>query len=137
MVSNHLQQVWFTQNDEKAEKGHTSHTTNSCLSDMPDSKELVVVDMGCGTGLLGESLRNIFAEDCRIYEVALSSRMVDLAKLRTIQDHGGNQNVYNKVTQANAVDYLKGEISDGRLGAIVASYVFIYVGDLKELLRCL
>ena len=102
---------------------------------MPDSKELVVVDMGCGTGLLGESLRNIFAEDCRIYEVALSSRMVDLAKLRTIQDDGGNQNVYNKVTQANAVDYLKGEISDGRLGAIVASYVFIYVGDLKELLQ--
>eukprot|EP00978_Attheya_sp_CCMP212_P006317 scaffold14293_cov59-Attheya_sp.AAC.1 len=140
MVSNALQQVWFTQNDEKTDKQHPSHTTNSCLSDIPDSKEIFVVDLGCGTGLLGESLRNMFSEhqskkDCRIYGVDLSSRMVDLAKLRTIQDHGGNQNVYNEVAQANAVDYLKGEISDGCVDAIVASDVFIYVGDLKELLQ--
>jgi predicted TPR repeat methyltransferase len=74
------------------------------------------LDLGCGTGLCGPLLRPL-AE--RLTGLDLASRM--LAKAATLA-------VYDALVQADAVDYLRR--TDARFDLVVATDVFIYIGDL-------
>ena len=87
-----------------------------------------VIDLGCGTGLLGELIANEMPW-VELSGVDLSARMVEISRER--QSRRGN--VYTSVNQEDAATYLS-TIKIHSIDAILASDVFIYVGDISNLL---
>jgi predicted TPR repeat methyltransferase len=77
------------------------------------------LDIGCGTGLCGPLLRPL-AE--RLTGLDLAPRM--LAKAGTL-------GVYDALVHADALDHLRD--TDARFDLVVATDVFIYIGDLAPL----
>ena len=78
------------------------------------------LDLGCGTGLMGEQLRP-FAD--RLEGVDLSAKM--LAEAR-------RKGIYDRLEKADLVTFLSGD--EGNAGLIVAADVFNYVGALEPAL---
>ena len=80
-----------------------------------------VLDLGCGTGLLGPEIKNHCS---KLEGIDLSNKMLALAK---------QKNVYDKLNQFDIVEYL----SSMPLGFdyYIALDVFIYVGELTEIFR--
>jgi len=76
-----------------------------------------VVDLGCGTGLVGMALASSGAE---IIGVDLSVRMLDIAAQR---------GVYAKLENGELIDVLA-RLPEGSAHAVLAADVFIYIGDL-------
>ena len=77
-----------------------------------------VLDLGCGTGLMGAEIRKF----CSILEgIDLSNSMLDQAKVR---------NVYDKLTHIDIVEYLSREELD--FDYFISTDVFVYVGELSE-----
>jgi predicted TPR repeat methyltransferase len=80
-----------------------------------------VLDMGCGTGLLGAELR----KDCtRLTGIDLSKKMLAQARKREI---------YDSLSHTEIVQYLSDKELD--FDYFVSTDVFIYVGDLSEVFR--
>jgi predicted TPR repeat methyltransferase len=77
------------------------------------------LDLGCGTGLMGEALRD---RASRIVGVDLSAGMVEQARKR---------GVYSEVVHADALEYLIA--CKERFDLVLAADVFIYVGELRAL----
>ncbi len=80
-----------------------------------------VLDLGCGTGLLGAHLRK-FTDT--LVGVDLSKSMLRIAE---------NKKIYNKLIHGDLIDYLSLEELD--FDYFVAADVFIYVGDLYDVFR--
>jgi predicted TPR repeat methyltransferase len=80
-------------------------------------------DLGAGTGLLGENLRQ---EVDHITAVDLSSKMLQIAAQKNIYDHL----VIGDITAVLSAE------KDSTLHLITAADVFIYVGDLKAIVSC-
>lgn len=80
--------------------------------------ELSVLDLGCGTGLLGAELRDIAVF---LAGVDLSPNMIERARARRIYDDLAVQDI---------TDYL--ETTSGYHDAVVAADVFVYVGNLDR-----
>ena len=80
-----------------------------------------VLDIGCGTGLLGTEIKNHCS---KLQGIDLSNKMLTIAK---------QKNVYDKLSQFDIVEYL----SSMPLGFdyYIALDVFIYVGELTEIFR--
>jgi len=77
-----------------------------------------VLDLGCGTGLLGSALRALY--DCRqIIGVDLSGNMLKAAAAR---------GCYTATVQTDIMEYLRQ--SQEHFDLIAATDVFIYIGDL-------
>ena len=76
-----------------------------------------VIDLGCGTGLVGVALAATGAE---ITGVDLSQRMLEVASRR---------GVYAKLEQGELTDVLA-RTAAGSARAVLAADVFIYIGDL-------
>jgi len=81
----------------------------------PDRK-LDILDLGCGTGLLGGALRKLAAS---LTGVDLSSRMIDKARERK---------VYDELLVADLTSAM--QTLARQFDVIVASDVFVYIGDL-------
>lgn len=90
----------------------------SLLARHPD-KQFNVLDLGCGTGLLGLYLGEI---EGFLIGVDLSAKMLEQAAR-----HG----VYDRFHQVNLHDALS-DTPDGLYDAITALDVFIYAGDLSQ-----
>lgn len=88
------------------------------LARHPD-KKINVLDLGCGTGLLGVCLGRL---DGALIGVDLSMKMVEQA---------ARHNVYDRFHTVNLHDALR-ETPDGLYQVIAALDVFIYAGDLTE-----
>jgi len=84
----------------------------------PD-KKINVLDLGCGTGLLGACLGRL---NGALIGVDLSMKMVEQA---------ARHNVYDRFHTVNLHDALR-ETPDGLYQVIAALDVFIYAGDLTE-----
>ena len=80
-----------------------------------------VLDLGCGTGLLGPEIRDHCS---RLEGIDLSSKMLELAK---------QKNVYDKLSHLDIVEYLSSKSLD--FDYYIALDVFIYVGELTEIFR--
>ncbi len=76
-----------------------------------------VLDLGCGTGLMGDALKD---QVSHIDGVDLSQKMLDLAKRR---------NIYRSLVRQDIEAYL--HHTDQRWNAMVCTDVLIYVGDLR------
>lgn len=81
-----------------------------------------VLDLGCGTGLVGVALAGIGA---RITGVDLSPRMLELACKR---------GVYERLVQADALEALA-QAEAGSFHAVLAADVLVYFGALEEVFR--
>jgi predicted TPR repeat methyltransferase len=86
---------------------------------LSDQQFEAALDLGCGTGLVGEQLRG---RAKRIIGVDLSGNMVQQARAR---------GVYDDVAQADALDYLRA--ANDTFDLVVAADLFIYVGELQQL----
>lgn len=112
--------------------------------------DIVILDLGVGTGLLGQLLRERIAvgDDATcasttingkasvvIRGVDLSTRMVDVSQARTVTDGAQNKiPVYDSVEVSDATAFLQ-SMDSGSIDIITASDVFIYIGALDEVLR--
>lgn len=88
------------------------------LDRFPD-KKLNVLDLGCGTGLLGVCLGRI---DGFLIGVDISMKMIEQA---------ARHNVYDRFHNVNLLDALQ-ETPDSLYDVLTALDVFIYTGDLTE-----
>ena len=84
-------------------------------------RRLDLLDLGCGTGLLGLCLGRL---DGDLVGVDLSARMLDQAK---------PLGIYAELRQGDALKELRAT-SAARYDCIAACDVFIYVGDLSDLI---
>ena len=80
-----------------------------------------VLDLGCGTGLVGHELNPCFSS---IDGVDLSQSMLNVAQTKSI---------YNKLIHEDIVQFLG--ISELDYQYFVAADVFIYIGELSEVFR--
>ena len=78
-----------------------------------------ILDLGCGTGLLGSEIK----DHCSKLEgIDLSNNMLEIA---------ARKNVYDSLSQSDIVEYLSSVHLD--FDYYIALDVFIYVGDLSEI----
>jgi len=80
-----------------------------------------VLDLGCGTGLLGPEIKKYCS---KLEGIDLSNKMLTLAK---------QKNVYDQLTQTDIVEYLSTMHLD--FDYYIASDVFVYIGELTEIFR--
>jgi predicted TPR repeat methyltransferase len=85
------------------------------------ARDLDVLDLGCGTGLVGAGLRALARS---LTGVDLSANMLEQARKR---------NIYDRLVCADLTDFLRCEA--GRFDLVAAGDVFIYVGDLAAAFR--
>ncbi|MDP3406932.1 class I SAM-dependent methyltransferase [Bosea sp. (in: a-proteobacteria)] len=83
-----------------------------------------VLDLGCGTGLMGEAIRNEagFLAGCDV-----SPRMIERARAKTT-DAGGP--LYDKLAVAGLTAFLSSR-PDASVDLVLAADVFVYLGDLR------
>lgn len=90
---------------------------------LPQKKADRLLDLGCGTGLVGVCFQDRFEH---LVGVDLSARMVDEAR---------KKNIYCDLFSMDIVEFAKTQ-SD-RYSLVVAADVFVYLGDLSELFSAL
>ncbi len=76
-----------------------------------------LLDLGCGTGLCGEDLHNYFET---LVGVDLSPKMIEIAD---------SKNIYNSTYIDDITGFLQKD--NEKYDVIIASDVFVYIGDLK------
>jgi predicted TPR repeat methyltransferase len=91
------------------------------LHPLYQSRDMKVLDAGCGTGLCGPLLRSSARS---LVGVDLSERMLERARER---------GVYDELHGADLVDYLKG--SECAFDAIICADTLCYFGELTEVSR--
>ena len=88
------------------------------IEDNTDSSMGSVLDLGCGTGLVGSEIQSCFK---KLEGIDLSNAMLEQAKLKK---------VYDKLTHVDIVEYLHNP--DLNYDYFISADVFIYVGDLHD-----
>lgn len=89
-----------------------------------------IVDLGCGTGLLGELIATEMPW-VAIHGTDLSQRMVDISLERKVGS--GGRSVYSTVSNRDASEFLS-SFGEASVDCVVASDVFIYIGDISNVL---
>ena len=80
-----------------------------------------VLDLGCGTGLVGEEVRKY----CKYLEgIDLSNSMLEIAK---------RKNIYDKLEHRDILEYLKNKSLNFNI--FISADVFVYIGDLSNIFR--
>lgn len=97
-----------------------AQTIRDTLGD--DAPGLDILDLGCGTGLFGEEIKDIKKS---LVGIDLASRMIDRTRERGI---------YDELIVGDLLEYLD-DVQAGRFDLIVATDVFIYVGDLLPVFK--
>lgn len=87
------------------------------FAELPD--KLTILDLGCGTGLSGQMLRD---KAKSLIGVDLAAKMLDLARLK---------NCYNELICADITKFLT--TTDQMFDLIVAADVLVYLGDLAPI----
>ena len=85
------------------------------------SNTLDILDLGCGTGLVGECIRPFVRT---LTGIDLSTKMLQKARQREIYDH---------LVCSELTKFL--QTQDRRFDLVVAADVFIYIGDLSVVFR--
>jgi len=79
----------------------------------------LVLDLGCGTGLLGQELSANFKIK-RLIGVDLAEKMLAESQ---------KKNIYHQLVQADVIDYLR--LNEEKFDLLAATDVFVYIGDLR------
>jgi predicted TPR repeat methyltransferase len=125
----------------RLQKASSDRTTDFDFDGTDDDQAIkfrcTVVDLGCGTGLVGQSLRAALDDpifdklDAELRGVDLSPRMVEITRSKEYKA----LRTYDRVENNDAVKYLSRITAccQSSVDYIVAADVFIYIGDLDEL----
>ena len=105
--------------EETLEKIH--YTVAQKIADFCRKRGAKILDLGCGTGLLGAALKN---DNKELDGVDISEKMVQIA---------AQKHVYKRLDKADIVDFLKKNTEPFDL--IAAADVFCYFGDLSEIFK--
>lgn len=97
------------------------HLAKWLLTEMPSQPKWKVLDLGCGTGLVGEHIHTRCEE---LVGIDLSGRMLDKARER-----GG----YTRLEHEDVLAQMQRE-TDHHFDVIVSADVFVYIGKLDELM---
>jgi predicted TPR repeat methyltransferase len=119
--------------DKLQYKGHAfvhsaMKTALAELNKTPSSVDKII-DLGCGTGLLGDIIANEMPSTTLI-GVDLSQRMTEVSRARKT---AGGKSVYSTVIHGHAIEYLA-TLDRNSCDCILASDVFIYIGDISQVL---
>lgn len=109
----HLQQVLRYDAPEKLVALVTKHST-------PSSKKWNVLDLGCGTGLVGSVIQPLAQQ---LVGADLSARMLEKAQAR---------NIYQRLERQDLLTMMRAEKASS-YDVIIAADVFIYLGRLDEI----
>lgn len=98
---------------------HVPELLYSAVTNFLGEKEhsLVILDLGCGTGMIGEKFKNLAA---KLIGIDLSARMLALAK---------NKNLYDELKLSSILEALDFYTN---IDLVLAADSFVYVGDLDE-----
>lgn len=88
----------------------------------PTAPKPRVLDLGCGTGLVGEALKDMDAE---LIGVDLSGGMLQQARARGI---------YQELVQSDLVPMMQSQ-ADASFDVVTSADVFIYVGQIDEVVQ--
>jgi predicted TPR repeat methyltransferase len=88
-----------------------------------------IIDLGCGTGLLGDIISNDMPS-ATLVGVDLSQRMAEVSRARKT---AAGKSVYSSVIHGDALQYLA-TLDRNSQDCILASDVFIYIGDISQVL---
>jgi predicted TPR repeat methyltransferase len=94
----------------------------ACSKTIRDYRFSLTLDLGCGTGLMGQALDGVCAS---LVGADLSPRMLEKA---------AKTKLYDALHEAELVSFLK-ERSDGEADLVVAADVFVYMAALDETFR--
>ncbi|WP_243375490.1 class I SAM-dependent DNA methyltransferase [Microvirga solisilvae] len=94
----------------------------ACSKSIRDCRFGLTLDLGCGTGLMGQALDGLCAS---LIGADLSPRMLEKAE---------KTKLYDALHEAELVSFLKGR-SDGEADLVVAADVFVYMAALDETFR--
>ena len=84
-------------------------------------KKHKILDLGCGTGLCVEALKNYLPSE-EYYGVDISDKMLEKAR---------GKNIYQELYNADVIDFL--EHNEEQYHVVMAGDVLTYIGDLKRL----
>lgn len=79
------------------------------------------LDLGCGTGLMGEAIRDRAG---KLTGVDLSPAMIEAAR---------KKNIYHRLEAAELLEFLEGQ--SGSFDLVLAADVFVYLADLRLVLK--
>ena len=82
-----------------------------------------ILDLGCGTGFVGEQIKENLKYE-KIIGIDLSAQMLDKAY---------EKNIYIELHNMEIIDYLRENHPRNQYDLIVSADVFMYIGDLLEL----
>ena len=91
------------------------------VNSMPNESNNSILDLGCGTGLVGRELQESFNF---IVGVDISEKMIDKAK---------KLKIYNKLVNYEIIDYLNSRPLCFDL--FIAADVLVYIGDLTKIFK--
>jgi predicted TPR repeat methyltransferase len=95
--------------------------TEMIVAKKPDTSLGSILDLGCGTGLIGDEIKKFCT---RLDGIDLSKSMLKIAKAK---------NVYDKLQHQDIIEYLSTE--DLNFDYFISADVFVYVGDLRDIFR--
>ena len=100
---------------------HIPEMLESAVRALSPPAQLDILDLGCGTGLCGERLRDLAR---RLVGVDLAPRMLEVARGR---------GCYHELVQAEIVQYLPLQ-ARASFDLVMAADVLIYIGDIGQLM---
>ena len=95
---------------------------SSAVRELSPRAQMDILDLGCGTGLCGDCLRDLAR---RLVGVDLAPKMLELARAR---------GCYSELAQAEIGQYLPAQAS-ASIDLVVAADVLVYIGDIGQLMR--
>jgi predicted TPR repeat methyltransferase len=101
---------------------HIPEMLSSAVRELSPPAQMDILDLGCGTGLCGERLRDLAR---RLVGVDLAPKMLERARGR---------GCYPELVQAEIGQYLSAQAPAG-FDLAVAADVLIYIGDIGRLMR--
>jgi len=91
----------------------------------PSAKQVNILDLGCGTGLMGQQVKKTNDDSAiNLVGVDISQKMLDIAE---------SKNIYNILVKADIEDYL--ESNNKFYDLIILGDVLVYYGDLTNLFK--
>lgn len=95
------------------------------IKNLAGNVEGTIVDLGCGSGLVGKALKT---QQNKIIGIDISQKMLDKA---------AQKNVYDKLIKADILEYCRQNLAGDAPNAVIATDVFGYIGNLAPLLNSL
>lgn len=89
---------------------------------LADNPSGTIVDLGCGTGLIGQMIKS---EQNQLIGVDISKKMLAQAK---------RKNIYKQLHHSDILSYLKDVITQDAPSLVIAADVFCYLGNLEEII---